>query len=291
MWELIYVLLCNHVWTGLSCMEFVFIFSVHWVNYLYALLHAGQEHSTSAWSRKKASGWGTQSWRICAYVTLRQELLQCTTSSNIFCTSAVCLPSQRLHIVLAGASLKWFPWKWDALNWQNDIKPICHFANLSRATSCELIYGHKFFSGQYFCGNSAPLLVTNSISVIFLYIYFFWCYQTASDWSTVFVHKKMCNDVTNEIWLWRKKISNRMTASILKQDLNTKRFKSTLIYFNMDTQYAHFWGNSLYQATKWQINGQKWWKMKEKDLVNMAVKINKLVQAVHRMWTLMKSLG
>ena len=29
-----------------------------------------------------------------------------------------------------------------------------------------------------------------------------------------------------------------------------KRFKRTLIYFNMDTQYAHFRGNPLYQATK-----------------------------------------
>ena len=185
-------------------MEFVFIFSVHWVNYLYALLHAGQEHSTSAWSQKKASGWGTQSWRICAYVTLRQELLQCTTSSNIFCTSAVCLPSQRLHIVLAGANLKWFPWKWDALNWQNDIKPICHFANLSTATSCELIYGHKFFSGQYSCGNFAPLLVTNSISVICVCV----CVCVLPNSQRLkysLVHKKKCSDVTNEIWLWRKK--------------------------------------------------------------------------------------
>ena len=31
-----------------------------------------------------------------------------------------------------------------------------------------------------------------------------------------------------------------MTASILKQDPNTKRFQQTLIYFNTDTQYAHF---------------------------------------------------
>ena len=31
-----------------------------------------------------------------------------------------------------------------------------------------------------------------------------------------------------------------MTASILKQDPNTKRFKPTLIYFNTDTQYANF---------------------------------------------------
>ena len=34
------------------------------------------------------------------------------------------------------------------------------------------------------------------------------------------------------------------------QDLNTKRFKRTLIYFNTDTQYANFRGNPLYQATK-----------------------------------------
>ena len=29
-----------------------------------------------------------------------------------------------------------------------------------------------------------------------------------------------------------------MTASVLTQDPNTKRFKQTLIYFNTDTQYA-----------------------------------------------------
>ena len=29
-----------------------------------------------------------------------------------------------------------------------------------------------------------------------------------------------------------------------------KRFKGMLIYFNTDTQYANFWGNPLYQATK-----------------------------------------
>ena len=33
-----------------------------------------------------------------------------------------------------------------------------------------------------------------------------------------------------------------MTASILKQDPNTKRFKRMLIYFNRDTLYAHFGG-------------------------------------------------
>ena len=31
-----------------------------------------------------------------------------------------------------------------------------------------------------------------------------------------------------------------MTASVLKQAPNTKRFKRTLIYLNTDTQYAHF---------------------------------------------------
>ena len=36
-----------------------------------------------------------------------------------------------------------------------------------------------------------------------------------------------------------------MTASILKQDPNTKRFKRTLIYFDTDTQYANFRRNPL----------------------------------------------
>ena len=31
-----------------------------------------------------------------------------------------------------------------------------------------------------------------------------------------------------------------MTASILKQDPNMKRFKRTLLYFDTDTQYANF---------------------------------------------------
>ena len=48
-----------------------------------------------------------------------------------------------------------------------------------------------------------------------------------------------------------------MTASVLKQDPNTKRFKRTLIYFNTDTQYAHFRGNPLYQATKRHLT-DKW---------------------------------
>ena len=58
-----------------------------------------------------------------------------------------------------------------------------------------------------------------------------------------------------------------MTASVVKQDPNTKRFKRTLIYYDTDrlalsyaktcsaiyqdkTQHANFLGNPLYQATK-----------------------------------------
>ena len=48
-----------------------------------------------------------------------------------------------------------------------------------------------------------------------------------------------------------------MTASVLKQDPNIKRFTQMLIYFNTDTQYAHFWGNPLYQATKGHLNNRK----------------------------------
>ena len=47
-----------------------------------------------------------------------------------------------------------------------------------------------------------------------------------------------------------------MTASIRKQDLKTKRFKRTLIYFNTDAQYAHIRGNPLYQATKQHLNNR-----------------------------------
>ena len=40
-----------------------------------------------------------------------------------------------------------------------------------------------------------------------------------------------------------------MAASVLKQDPNTKRFKRTLIYFNTDTQYAHFRGTDIRSKT------------------------------------------
>ena len=40
------------------------------------------------------------------------------------------------------------------------------------------------------------------------------------------------------------------------QNPNTNRFKRTLIYFNTDTQYAHFRGNPLYQATKRHLNNR-----------------------------------
>ena len=35
------------------------------------------------------------------------------------------------------------------------------------------------------------------------------------------------------------------TASILKQDPNIKRFKRTLIYYDMDTQYANVWREEI----------------------------------------------
>ena len=47
-----------------------------------------------------------------------------------------------------------------------------------------------------------------------------------------------------------------MTASVLKQDPNTKMFKRTLIYLNTDTQYAHFRGNPFHQATKRHLNNR-----------------------------------
>ena len=56
-----------------------------------------------------------------------------------------------------------------------------------------------------------------------------------------------------------------MTASVLKQNPNTKRFKRTLIYFYTDTQYANFRGNlALYQATKRDLNSRKTVKNDEK---------------------------
>ena len=58
----------------------------------------------------------------------------------------------------------------------------------------------------------------------------------------------------------KEKISNKMTASALKQDPkdpNTKRFKRMLMYFDRDTQYANLWGNPLCQATKQHLNNRQ----------------------------------
>ena len=41
------------------------------------------------------------------------------------------------------------------------------------------------------------------------------------------------------------------------RDLNTKRFKQMLIYFDMDTQYASFWENHLCQATKQHLTDKQ----------------------------------
>ena len=45
-----------------------------------------------------------------------------------------------------------------------------------------------------------------------------------------------------------------MTASVLKQDPNTKKVQTKKI--NTDTQYAHFQENPLYQATKRHLNNR-----------------------------------
>ena len=55
-----------------------------------------------------------------------------------------------------------------------------------------------------------------------------------------------------------------MTASVLKQDKNTKRFKRTLIYFDTDAQYANCRGNSLCQAAKRYLNKRETDKNDEK---------------------------
>ena len=68
---------------------------------------------------------------------------------------------------------------------------------------------------------------------------------------------RLCYWKQQQLW-------NRMTASVLKQDPNTKRFKQTLIYFNTDTQHAHFRGNPLYQATKRHLHNRQTVKNDEK---------------------------
>jgi len=48
------------------------------------------------------------------------------------------------------------------------------------------------------------------------------------------------------------------------QDPNTKRFKGMLIYLDMDTEYAQFWGNPFCQATKQHLNNRETVKNDEK---------------------------
>ena len=48
-----------------------------------------------------------------------------------------------------------------------------------------------------------------------------------------------------------------MTASVLKQEPNTKMFKRTLIYYDTDTQYSYFRGSPLRQATKRHMNNRQ----------------------------------
>ena len=45
-------------------------------------------------------------------------------------------------------------------------------------------------------------------------------------------------------------------TGFVEQDPNTKRFKRTLIYFNTDTQYAHFRGKSPLSSHKTTLKQQ-----------------------------------
>ena len=85
----------------------------------------------------------------------------------------------------------------------------------------------------------------------------------------------------------KKEKRNRMTASVLKQDSNTKRFKRTLIYLNTDTQYTHFRGNPLYQATKRHLNNRQTVKNDEKLMKKtylVLVEFLQLVRCLEDSW-------
>ena len=80
-----------------------------------------------------------------------------------------------------------------------------------------------------------------------------------------------------------------MTASVLKQDPNTKRFKRTLIYFNTDTQYANFARKSLYQATKRHLNNRQTVKNDDRSQKNtylVLVELLQLVRCLDEFWHL-----
>ena len=49
----------------------------------------------------------------------------------------------------------------------------------------------------------------------------------------------------------------RMTASILKQDANAWTVQDNAIYLDK-MWHANFWGNPVYQATKWHLTIKQW---------------------------------
>ena len=49
---------------------------------------------------------------------------------------------------------------------------------------------------------------------------------------------------------------NKRPYKFVDEEIQTQRFRRMLIYFNTDTQYAHFGGNPLYQATEWHLNNR-----------------------------------
>ena len=64
--------------------------------------------------------------------------------------------------------------------------------------------------------------------------------------------------------IFKKRVEIRVAELILHGDKiqNTKRFKRTLVYFDTNTQYAHFRGNALCQATKWHLADKRLETMK-----------------------------
>ena len=60
----------------------------------------------------------------------------------------------------------------------------------------------------------------------------------------------------------RKKSETKMTASVLKQDPNTSKAQKNAIYQGKHNS-ANFWGNPLYQTTKWWEKKKKRKKKKE----------------------------
>ena len=194
--------------------------------------------------------------------------------------------------------------------------PHTHMHMLMHAPACTHASRHTHTHTHTQTGNPSPALLV-SIYIIFqcwscghwnllffswllylLHVYSFALLlaQVSWSWETIFqqgcVHGgRWSIRPFSRIQFWVLLMGMPMLVSLSEvrlhmlksEDPNTERFKWMLIYFNMDTQYAYFWGNPLYQATKWHLNNRSKMKNERKRLVLFSLSFLPLVQCLEDM--------